>query len=35
MKSLPELSYIVALLGFFFSVFLVSNVLARGAGYKE
>lgn len=35
MKSLPELVYIVALLGFFFGTFLVSNLLARGAGYKE
>lgn len=35
MQTLPELSYIVIFLGIFLAVFVVSNVTARGAGYKE
>ncbi len=35
MHTLPEFSYIVLLLGFFVAVFVVSNVVARAAGYRE
>jgi hypothetical protein len=35
MHSLPEFSWIVLLLGFFVAVFIVSNVVARAAGYRE
>ena len=35
MQTLPELTNIVLLLGFFLAVFVVSNVAARGAGYRE
>lgn len=35
MQSLPELVYILAFLGCFLGAFVVSNLLARGAGYKE
>lgn len=34
-NTLPELGYIVILLGIFLGSFIVSNVTARGAGYKE
>lgn len=33
--DLPELRYIVMLVGFFVVVFLTVNGLARVAGYKE
>jgi hypothetical protein len=33
--SLPELVYIIAFLGCFLGTFFVSNILAKGAGYKE
>lgn len=32
---LPELGYILGLLGIFVSVFLFSNLIARARGYKE
>jgi hypothetical protein len=35
MQTLPELGYIAIFLGLFLIVFIVSNVTARGAGYRE
>jgi hypothetical protein len=35
MNTLPEMGYIVVFLGIFLAVFVLSNVTARGAGYKE
>lgn len=35
MNRLPELGYIVILLGIFLGAFIVSNITARGAGYRE
>lgn len=34
-KTLPELAYIMMLLGTFLATFIVSNLTARGAGYTE
>lgn len=34
-KTLPELAYIMMLLGTFLSVFLLGHLTARGAGYTE
>ena len=35
MATMPELTWILALLGFFLAVFLISNGMARGGGYRE
>jgi hypothetical protein len=33
--ALPELAYIIGLLAIFAGVFVLSNALARGRGYRE
>jgi hypothetical protein len=35
MPTLPEYTWILALVGFFLAVFVVAQVVARAGGYKE
>lgn len=35
MTAMPELGYIVVLLGIFVGAFLLANIGARAAGYRE
>jgi hypothetical protein len=35
MNTLPEYSWILALVGFFAAVFVVAQLVARAGGYKE